>query len=308
MFEGLLPSDATHFMRVSAPEMQARRIADLLAESFDPAEVAVANFEQPDGSWAVEVYAGEAFDADRLRDLVEVAAGADLAAQVTFGELQEKDWVAASLEGLAPVRVGPFHVHGSHDRTRVPPNGIGIEIEAALAFGTGHHGTTQGCLAAIVDAARIGRPGKVLDVGTGTGVLAIGAARLFRVPVVASDLDEVAVRTARENARANLAGPYIRMVLAAGAGAAAVRRPGPYDLILANILLPPLKRLARPLRPLLASGGIVVLSGLLPSHANAALAAYRAQGLQLVRRRDIDGWTTLTLSASGAKPKRVWAA
>ncbi|OZA97829.1 MAG: ribosomal protein L11 methyltransferase [Rhizobiales bacterium 39-66-18] len=308
MFEGLLPSDATHFMRVSAPEMLARRIADLLAESFDPAEVAVANFEQPDLSWAVEVYAGEAFDPDRLRDLVEVAAGADLAAQVTFGELQEKDWVAASLEGLAPVRVGPFHVHGSHDRARVPPNGIGIEIEAALAFGTGHHGTTQGCLAAIVDAARIGRPGKVLDVGTGTGVLAIGAARLFRVPVVASDLDEVAVRTARENARANLAGPYIHMVLAAGAGAAAVRRPGPYDLILANILLPPLKRLARPLRPLLAPGGKVVLSGLLPSHANAALAAYRAQGLQLVRRRDIDGWTTLTLSATGAKPKRVWVA
>ncbi|MFG1421183.1 50S ribosomal protein L11 methyltransferase [Roseixanthobacter liquoris] len=308
MFEGLLPSDATHFMRVSAPEMQARRIADLLAESFDPAEVAVANFEQPDGSWAVEVYAGEAFDPERLRELVSVAAGADLAAQVTFGELQEKDWVAASLEGLAPVRVGPFHVHGSHDRARVPPNGIGIEIEAALAFGTGHHGTTQGCLAAIVDAARIGRPGKVLDVGTGTGVLAIGAARLFRVPVVASDLDEVAVRTARENARANLAGPHIRMVLAAGAGAAAVRRPGPYDLILANILLPPLKRLARPLRPLLAAGGTLVLSGLLPSHAHAALAAYRAQGLQLVRRRDIDGWTTLTLSASGAKPKRVWAA
>ncbi|MEP9366191.1 50S ribosomal protein L11 methyltransferase [Xanthobacter sp. VNH20] len=308
MFEGLLPSDATHFMRVSAPEMQARRIADLLAESFDPAEVAVANFEQPDGSWAVEVYAGEAFDPDRLRELVEVAAGADLAAQVTFGELQEKDWVAASLEGLAPVRVGPFHVHGSHDRARVPPNGIGVEIEAALAFGTGHHGTTQGCLAAIVDAARIGRPGKVLDVGTGTGVLAIGAARLFRVPVVASDLDEVAVRTARENARANLAGPYIHMVLAAGAGAAAVRRPGPYDLILANILLPPLKRLARPLRPLLAHGGKVVLSGLLPSHANAALAAYRAQGLQLVRRRDIDGWTTLTLSATGAKPKRIWPA
>ncbi|MFG1461426.1 50S ribosomal protein L11 methyltransferase [Xanthobacter sp. DSM 24535] len=308
MFEGLLPSDATHFMRVSAPEMQARRIADLLAESFDPAEVAVANFEQPDLSWAVEVYAGEAFDPERLRELVSVAAGPELAASVTFGELQEQDWVAASLEGLAPVKVGPFHVHGSHDRARVPVNGIGIEIEAALAFGTGHHGTTQGCLAAIVDAARVGRPTRVLDVGTGTGVLAIAAARQFRVPVVASDLDEVAVRTARENARANLAGPYIRMVLAAGAGADAVRRPGPYDLILANILLPPLKRLARPLRPLLAPGGRVVLSGLLPSHANAALAAYRAQGLQLVRRRDIDGWTTLTLSVAGSKPTPRWAA
>ncbi|MEP9377294.1 50S ribosomal protein L11 methyltransferase [Aquabacter sp. CN5-332] len=306
MLEGLLPNDATHYMRVSAPEGDARRIADLIAETFDPAEVAVANFEQPDGVWAVEAYAGSAFDPDMLRDLVVVAAGEDFAARVEFGELQEKDWIAASLEGLAPVRVGPFHVHGSHDRARVPPNGIGIEIEAALAFGTGHHGTTQGCLAAIVDEARRGTPRRVLDVGTGTGVLAIAAARRFRTLVMAGDIDVVAVRTGKENARANASAPFVRMVLAPGVDAPALQREGPYDLILANILLPPLKRLAKPLRPLLAPGGRVVLSGLLESHANAALAAYRAQGLKLVRRRNIEGWTTLTLSAGGASARPLF--
>ena len=305
MLEGLLPNDATHFMRVTAPEQDARCISDLIAETFDPAEVAVAMFEVSDDVWTVEAYAGSAFDPDMLRDLVIVAAGEDYGAQVAFGEIQAQDWIASSLEGLAPVRVGPFHVHGSHDRARVPPNGIGIEIEAALAFGTGHHGTTQGCLAAIVDEGRIGVPRRILDVGTGTGVLAIAAARLFRTNVMAGDIDIVAVRTARENARVNLSAPFVRMVLAPGVDAPSLRNEGPYDLILANILLPPLKRLARPLRSLLAPGGRLVLSGLLESHANAALAAYRAQGLKLLRRRNIEGWTTLTLTASGANPRKA---
>lgn len=304
MLEGLPPNDATHVMRLSAPEREARRVADFLAEHFDPAEVAVANFEQPDGSWAIELYAGEAFDADLLRELVTIAAGAEMAAQVSFHAIEQTDWVASSLEGLAPVRVGSFIVHGSHDRARVPQNAIGIEIEAALAFGTGHHGTTQGCLAAIADMAKLGTPRRILDVGTGTGVLAIAAARQFRRPVVASDLDDVAVKTARENARFNGASPFVTLHLAAGVDAMSVKAGAPYDLILANILLPPLKRLARPVRPLLAPGGWLVLSGLLPSHANAALAAYRAQGLKLVRRRDIDGWTSLILSATGAAPRR----
>lgn len=304
MLEGLLPSDATHFMRLVTSEAEARRVADFLGESFDPAEVAVASFEEAEGVWAVEAYAGSAFDPVFLRDLVVVVGGEALAQTIVFGELQKKDWVAASLEGLAPVKVGVFHVHGSHDRGRVPANGIGIEIEAALAFGTGHHGTTQGCMHAIMDAAKAGQdthwPRRILDVGTGTGVLAIAAARKFRRPVMAGDLDGVAVHTARENARANKAAPFVRAVLASGVDSGAIHADGPYDLILANILLPPLKRLARPIRPLLAPGGQLVLSGLLPSHANAALAAYRAQGLKLVRRRDIEGWTTLTLSESGA--------
>lgn len=302
MLEGLPPNDATHMMQVAAPRRVAQRISDIISETFDPADVAVATFERDEDDWMVEVFAGQAFDADMLRALVETAAGAEIAAGVTFGALEEKDWVAASLEGLAPVAVGPFVVHGAHDRARVGPNRIGIEIEAALAFGTGHHGTTKGCLHAVADAAWRGRPRRILDVGTGTGVLAIAAARRFHTRVTGSDIDQVAVRTARANARANRA-PDILMVHAAGADAGVLRAGGPYDLILANILLAPLKRLARPLRGLLAPGGRIVLSGLLVSQAPAALAVYRTQGLHLVSRRDIEGWTTLTLAADSGRPR-----
>ncbi|MFG1478818.1 50S ribosomal protein L11 methyltransferase [Xanthobacter sp. V4C-4] len=297
MLEGLPPNDATHVMRVCAPRQPAQRIADLISETFDPTDVAVANFERTENDWVVEVFAGEAFDPERLRELVEIAAGPELAAGVTFSAVEEKDWVAASLEGLAPVRVGPFMVHGAHDRDRLSANVIGIEIEAALAFGTGHHGTTQGCLAALADGARRGRPRRVLDVGTGTGVLAIAAARRFHTEVVASDIDIVAVRTARANARANKAGAGITLLHAAGADARNLTAGGPYDLILANILLPPLKRMSRSLRALMAPGGRIVLSGLLVSQVPAALAAYRNHGLRLVSRRHIEGWATLVLAA-----------
>lgn len=303
MLEGLPPNDATHVMRLAAGRETAQRVADLISETFDPAEVAVANFEAPTGEWVVEVFAGEAFDAETLKALVRHAAGPELAEAASFATLEQKDWVAASLEGLKPVKVGPVLVHGAHDRDQAKGATIGIEIEAALAFGTGHHGTTQGCLAAIVDAAREGRPRKVLDIGTGTGVLAIAAARMLHAEVLASDIDAVAVRTGTANARANKAAPFIRMVHAAGADARAITAHGPYDLILANILLPPLKRLARPLGRLLAPGGTLVLSGLLEAQAPAALAAYRLQGLHLVRRRHIEGWATLTLSRAHRPPR-----
>lgn len=307
MLEGLPPNGASHVMRLDAPEDAARTIAEFLGESFDPAEVATSAFEienVAEGSgWAVEVYFGEAPDEAMVRELIAVVAP-DLADAAVFSTLEKKDWVAASLEGLAPVAIGRFLVHGSHDRHVVGPNHIGIEIEAALAFGTGHHGTTKGCLAAIDAFGKKRRPFRTLDVGTGTGVLAMAAARLFHTPVLASDIDRVAVATARANARANHAGPEITFLHAPGLSAGAFKRGGPYDLILANILLAPLKLIARPLAKLLAPGGRVVLSGLLPSHANAALAAYRAQGLRLVRKRTIEGWVTLELAADVGRPRR----
>ncbi|MBB3772476.1 ribosomal protein L11 methyltransferase [Angulomicrobium tetraedrale] len=307
MLEGLPPNGASHVMRVDAPEGEARAIAEFLGESFDPAEVATSAFEienRAEGSgWAVEVYFGEEPDEDMVRELVAIVSPA-AAAAAAFSTLDRKDWVAASLEGLAPVAVGPFIVHGSHDRGAVGPNRIGIEIEAALAFGTGHHGTTKGCLAAIVAFGKKRRPAHTLDIGTGTGVLAMAAARLFHEPVVASDIDRVAVATARVNAQANHAAAPIHFLHAPGLSNGVFRRRGPYDLVLANILLAPLKLIARPLARLVAPGGTVVLSGLLPSHANAALAAYRAQGLYLVRRRTIEGWVTLELTADAGRPHR----
>jgi ribosomal protein L11 methyltransferase len=191
-------------------------------------------------------------------------------------------------------------VHGSHDRAAVRVNDIGIEIEAALAFGTGHHGTTRGCLLALDHLAKRRRPGvktfaRILDVGTGTGVLAMAAARMFRSYVIASDIDPRAVTVARDNARANRTAPMVTIIETPGVSRRAVRRHAPFDLVFANILLGPLKGLAEPLARLVAPGGYIVLSGLLAAQAASALASYRAQGLRLERRIPLDGWVTLVL-------------
>lgn len=293
MLEGLHPNNPTHVARLSTHERHARKIADLIGEAFDPTETAVAAFEAPDGSWLVEVYFADPPDEDWVRDLIVAAAGEPVA--VVFDAFGQKDWVAASLEGLAPVPAGRFMVHGSHDRGRIPNNRIGIEIEAALAFGTGHHGTTRGCLLALDDLLKRERPRRVLDIGTGTGVLAIAAARTMNQRVLASDIDPIAVATARNNARANKAGALVETIVATGTVAWRIRRGAPYDLIFANIIVGPLKRLAAPIGRLVAPGGTVILSGLLHEHANTAISAYTMQGLRLLRRIPIDDWTTLVM-------------
>jgi ribosomal protein L11 methyltransferase len=223
-------------------------------------------------------------------------AGAESAARLTFEQIAAKDWVAASLADLKPVEAGRFTVHGAHNRARVAPNRLGIEIEAALAFGTGHHGTTRGCLLALDWIGKRRRARRMLDIGTGTGVLAIAAAKSFRHPVLASDIDAEAVAIARANASLNGISPLVRTTHAKGLTGLSFRQAGRFDLVFANILLAPLKALARPLRPLLAPGAHVVLSGLLADHESAALAAYRPHGLRLVRRFPLGEWMTLVLS------------
>jgi len=284
--------------RLTCDEKTARRVASYLAESLDAEEAACAAFENERGQWEVAVHVQGAPDEARLRDLVALAAGNDAAQALRFEQVSDTDWVRQSLEGLKPVRAGRFLVHGSHDRDRVHANDIGIEIEAALAFGTGHHGTTRGCLLALDDLARRRRFARVLDIGTGSGVLAIAAAKRLRTRVIASDIDRVAVNAARNNARLNCA-PHIAFIHAPGASARAITVAGPFDLIFANILLGPLTRLAVPIRKLAAANARVVLSGLLPSHANAALAHYAAQGFRLERRIPLDGWMTLVLRRGG---------
>jgi ribosomal protein L11 methyltransferase len=286
--------------RLACDGATARRLADVLAETFDAGDAAVAAFERPDGGWSFEAHFAQPPDEPALRALIGTIAG-DVAAQALVLEtVAARDWVAASLAGLKPVAAGRFLVHGAHDRARVPPHRIGIEIEAALAFGTGHHGTTRGCLLALDGwlkrrNARLAPSPRILDIGTGTGVLAIAAARALRTRVTASDIDARAVAVARANAHANAAGALVEVVHAGGLAARRLRARGPFDLVLANILLPPLRRLAAPVGRALAPGGHVILSGLLIAQAAAAIAAYRMQGLELAASFPLDEWITLML-------------
>ncbi len=293
-------------MRLVADETTARSVADIIVETFDPAETAAAAFENETTlAWEVEVYFSEPPDEPSVRDLIASAAGPDAAQRLTFETIGEKDWVKASLEGLSLVRAGRFTVHGGHDRARIPLNTIGIEIEAALAFGTGHHGTTRGCLLMLDAILKRRAPRHVLDVGSGTGVLAIAAARALHRPVAAGDIDPVAVEAARENARNNAVGGHLRPVAAKGVEHPALKSRRFYDLIFANILARPLMRLAPSIAAVAAPGADVVLSGLIPRDVPGVLAAYRAQGLHLVRRMELEGWATLQVRAGGAAPRRL---
>ncbi|QGM46488.1 50S ribosomal protein L11 methyltransferase [Methylocystis heyeri] len=300
MLEGLPPNGASHVMRLVCGEREARAIADFIVETFDPTETAASAFEQEGGAdWLVEVYFGEPPDEELVRSLVAEVAGEEAGAAAQFSEIAKNDWVQSSLAGLKPVRAGRIVVHGSHDRHRLGANDLGVEIEAALAFGTGHHGTTLGCLEALDRIAKRRRPARVLDVGTGTGVLAIAAAKLLRRPVASCDIDPVAVEIARANAVANGAGALVRPVVAAGVRHEAFRGEK-FDLILANILARPLRLLAPSLALVAAPEAELVLSGLLIRDAPGVLSAYRAQGFALRERGEIDGWTTLVLKRGGA--------
>jgi ribosomal protein L11 methyltransferase len=302
MLEGLPPNGASHVLRLSCDERRARAVADIIVETFDPTETAAAAFEVDDGPvWTVEVYFADAPDEDDIRALIEAVSDAATAARAEFAEIAKEDWVQKSLAGLEPVRAGRVLVHGAHDRDRVNANDIGVEIEAALAFGTGHHGTTLGCLRALDRIAKRRRPRRVLDVGTGTGVLAIAAAKLLRQPVACGDIDPVATETARANAIANGANALVRPVVATGLRHEAVS--GRYDLIFANILARPLRLLAPAIARAATPDAELVLSGLLGRDVPGVLAAYRGQGFFLAERGDIDGWATLVLRKGGACPR-----
>jgi ribosomal protein L11 methyltransferase len=286
----------TSLARLVCDEATAKRLADQLPDHFDDAETAIAAFEGTDGRWNVEVHFETAPDEAAVRRLIGELAGAGLA--VTFETVAARDWVAASLAGLKPVMAGRFTVHGPHDRESVAPNRLGIEIEAALAFGTGHHGTTRGCLLAFDEVLKRNTPRRILDIGTGTGVLAIAAAKALHTRVLASDIDPESVRIARENTRLNGVAPLIDCIRAASLGAPQFKARAPFDLVFANILLEPLRKLARPLSAVIAPGGAtVILSGLLAIQENAALAAYRPHGLVLVRRIPLGEWVTLVLTS-----------
>jgi ribosomal protein L11 methyltransferase len=246
-------------------------------------------------AWRVDLFLAEEPDAaDLARELAPLVPGADLAA-IEVEPVPPEDWVAASAMQQEPVRVGRFFVHAAKDRGLAPPDAVALEVEAGLAFGSGEHATTQACLEAIDRLARTRRCRRVLDLGCGSGILAMAAARAWPAArVVAADNDPVAVRVAAENVALNRLAGRVRLVVADGFRHGLIRRAAPFDLVLANILADPLVELAPALARHLAPGGTAVLSGLLDRQAEAVAAAHAAQGLRPAGRIDKGPWVGLT--------------
>lgn len=272
-------------------------MARALEAEFEDEAFPVAAFEVDEaaGIWSVSVYALNEAVASTENRMAAALKAAGLPHAISHESLGEVDWVAATLAELSPVRAGRFIVHGSHDNHVPKPHEHAILIDAGLAFGTGHHGTTAGCLSMLAQAMKRRRYFNALDLGTGSGVLAIAAAKAQPLHVLASDIDPVATKVARENVRLNEAMPRINCVTATGFNHRAFVEHGPFDLVLANILARPLELLARDLAAHLARPATVILSGLLPHQKARIVAAYRAQGLRLAKAHILNGWLTLVL-------------
>lgn len=282
---------------VSTTEARATEILDLMTLCFGEEDLAIATTEvdEKNDVWEASVYMMTDEEDEirvRLEDLFAVDF-ADLAIEREV--LPDIDWIAKSLEGLKPVRAGRFIVHGSHDRDKVRVNDLAIEIEAGQAFGTGHHGTTAGCLEVIDEVVRSRKVRNALDLGTGSGVLAIAVRKLKHIPVLATDIDPVAVRVARENARSNGLIEGIEFRVAPGFHSTAFGQYGPFDLIIANILARPLMKMAPQLAAHLGPGGSVILSGILASQRWKVIAAYNGAGLAHVKTIWRNGWVTIHL-------------
>ena len=350
----------TTLARLVTDEATAKAIADHLSELFEPDELAASAFEFPEDDalptsvprpqkkdiarqdalrhgaigtllpdaeapWLCALYFGEAPDEAAIRAIIADVAGDEAAKALSFDEVEARDWIAASLEGLNPVDAGRFTVHGAHSRDQLKRNRFNIEIEAALAFGTGHHGTTRGCLLHLDAVLKRRKPAKVkssevgtgsredftsrkltdiVDIGSGTGVLAFAAAKALKQYIYAGELDPDSVRIARENARLNGVAPFVRPVVAAGLQHPELRASRAYDLVFANILARPLKGLAPEIARATAPGGELILSGLLRHDVPGVLAKYRAFGFHLVAQRYLEGWASLILKRGGGKPRR----
>lgn len=282
---------------VSTTEKQAEEILDLLGEVFGEEDFAIGTTEidEKKDIWEASVYMMAEDEAD-VRSRVEAALSQAFPdAALSREVIPDVDWVSKSLEGLKPVRAGRFLVHGSHDRDKLRTGDIAIEIDAGQAFGTGHHGTTAGCLEVIDRVLRARTVRNALDLGTGSGVLAIAVRKLRNIPVLATDIDPIAIRVAAENVRRNGIASGISTVTAPGFHSTAFSEHGPFDLIIANILARPLIRMAPQLVTNLAPGGSVILSGILASQRWKVIAAYNGAKLRHVRTIWRNGWVTIHL-------------
>lgn len=265
---------------------------DILAWTDPSPAGAVDAKEDTRVTWRLDAYAETLADAEACAVLIRDAASV---LNPVVEALPDRDWVTLSLEGLPPVNAGRFLVAGSHALTRTSPGKTDILIEAGPAFGTGHHGTTLGCLLGYEHVLKTGTPRKVLDVGTGSGVLAIAAIKTGAQRAIGTEIDVQSVSVANENARKNSVSEAFKTYQTRGATNRIIQSAAPYDLIFANILARPLTRLAPRLVPLIEHGGHIILSGLLTRQEPLVRAAYVGRGLSLVKRIRKDGWSTLVL-------------
>lgn len=282
---------------VSTTEFVAGQVLEALSDLFGEEDYAIATQEidEAKGIWEASIYGTDDQEPEIDQRFTMLIGDSFPSLTLQREALPDIDWIAKSLEGLKPVRAGRFLVHGSHDRDKVRPGDIGILIDAGQAFGTGHHGTTAGCLNMLGDVLKSRRVNNALDLGTGSGVLAIAAHLTARIPVVATDIDPVATRVARDNARINGIVDGIDFATAPGFHHGIFRDNGPFDLIVANILARPLMKLAPSLVRHLADHGTVILSGILAEQRWKVISAYNGAGLKHSRTTWMNGWVTIEL-------------
>lgn len=276
-----------------------RAVAEAAAAALDAdpllegATYSILEEDEDRGVWRIDAFPTTDEEAAGVEARLKAQDGLTVAVE----KLADADWLAMSLSGLPPVEAGRFFVYGAHDQGRVPPNRVNLKIDAGAAFGTGHHGTTVGCLLAFDELLKRERFERVLDVGCGTGVLAIAAAKTGSRVAIGTDIDAPSVRIANENAALNQA--KARFVHASGLNDRRVRGEGPYDLVFANILAPPLVALAQDIKEALKLDGVAILSGLLRTQERRVTAAYLSRGFVLERRIHRDAWSALVLRRKG---------
>lgn len=286
--------NVTYVARIEVPAASADSLAAALEAAQAPDAMAVTLFDRGGGLVEVSAHYAEEPARDQLIDLFRGIANSDMLAALNIERLTPQDWVASAEALRVPVRAGRFLVHGHHHRGKVPRTRTTLEIDAGLAFGTAHHATTHGCLIALDRLIKRLRPRCMLDIGTGSGILAIAAAKASNMTVLASDIDPIATATAAENARKNGVAARVHTVRAEGLSHQVLRRAS-VDLLFANLLLRPLLDLAPTVAGALRPGGICVLSGLLDVQAPKVEARFRSFGFRLDSRILLDGWVTLLL-------------
>jgi len=279
-------------------ELPSGELTQVIEGAIEDFVTGLAIFEIENSTrWRVTGYMDSTPEITSIKASIAAAAAAAGAAKPTveISRLVERDWVAESERSLSPIHVAPYFVFGSHIRETPPPGSIAIQIDASLAFGTGNHETTQGCLQAFEAVFADHRPGNPLDVGTGSGILAIAVAKRFEVDVTASDNDPVAIDVARENAVINGVDDRITFAVSEGLEGAVIGKSAPYDLIVANIVANPLIALASDIANALSEDGVVILSGILTEQAGAVIAAYAEEAMSMTDRIVLGNWATLIL-------------